>query len=56
MGEASEIRTIAGDTLVTWRSSKSSQRFNADLFKSAMPDVYKEFVVETPGSRRFLIK
>ena len=56
MGEASEIRTLAGDTLVTWRSSKSSQRFNADLFKSAMPDVYKEFVVETPGSRRFLIK
>lgn len=56
MGEASEIRTIAGDTLVTWRNSKSSQRFNADLFKSAMPDVYKEFVVETPGSRRFLIK
>ena len=56
MGEASEIRTIAGDTLVTWRSSKSSQRFNADLFKSAMPDVYKEFVIETPGSRRFLIK
>lgn len=56
MGEASEIRNMAGDTLVTWKNSKSSQRFNADLFKSAMPDVYKEFVIEMPGSRRFLIK
>jgi hypothetical protein len=31
-------------------------RFSTDLFKSAMPDIYEKFVVESSGSRRFLIK
>ena len=56
MGEASEIRTIAGDTLVTWRSSKPVRRFSPELFKSSMPDVYDQFMVEMLGSRRFLVK
>ena len=56
MGEASEIRTLAGDTLVTWRSSKPVRRFSPELFKSSMPDVYDQFMVEMLGSRRFLVK
>jgi predicted phage-related endonuclease len=56
MGESQEIRTVDGQTLVTWKSSKSSKRFSADLFKSAMPDIYEQFVVEQPGARRFLVK
>jgi predicted phage-related endonuclease len=56
MGDKSEIVSISGDTLVTWRSSKSSKRFSSDLFKQAMPDIYEQFVIEQPGSRRFLVK
>ena len=56
MGDKSEIVSISGDTLVTWRSSKSSKRFSSDLFKQAMPDIYEQFVIEQAGSRRFLVK
>lgn len=56
MSDNSEIRSIDGSTLVSWKSSKSTKRFDATLFKSAMPDMYEKFVVESLGSRRFLIK
>ena len=56
MGENSEIRDMSGHTLVTWRNSKPTKRFSSDLFKSAMPDVYDQFIIDMPGSRRFLIK
>jgi predicted phage-related endonuclease len=56
MREASEIRSVSGDVLVTWRSSKPTKRFSSTLFQSAMPDIYDQFVVEQVGSRRFLIK
>lgn len=56
MAENSEIRSIDGSSLVTWKSSKSSAKFSATSFEKAMPDLYNKFVVETPGSRRFLIK
>jgi predicted phage-related endonuclease len=56
MGDKGEIVSISGDTLVTWRSSKTSKRFSSDLFKQAMPDIYEQFVIEQPGSRRFLVK
>lgn len=56
MGSNSELRSVDGSTLITWKSSKASERFSADLFKQSMPDIYKQFVISTPGSRRFLIK
>jgi hypothetical protein len=56
MADNAEIRAVDGSALVTWKSSKATKRFNADLFKSAMPDIYSQFVVEQAGSRRFLIK
>ena len=56
LGESSEIRSYDGSTLVTWKAAKSSKRFSADLFKQAMPDIYEKFVIEQPGSRRFLVK
>jgi len=56
MGENQEIRAVDGTSLVTWKSSKSSSRFSSDLFKKAMPDIYEKFVIEQPGSRRFLVK
>ena len=56
MGSAEEIRAVDGTSLVTWKSAKSSKRFSADLFKQGMPDIYEKFVIEQPGSRRFLVK
>jgi predicted phage-related endonuclease len=56
MQDAAEIRSVDGSTLVSWKSAKSSMRFSAESFKTAMPDVYSKFIVEMPGSRRFLVK
>jgi hypothetical protein len=56
MGEASVLSSMGGEILATWKTAKSSKRFNADMFRQAMPDIYDTFVMEAPGSRRFLIK
>lgn len=56
MRNKSEIITPYNEVLVTWKQAKASKSFDKDLFKQAMPDVYEQFVVEKPGSRRFLVK
>jgi len=56
LGDKSAVVGVDGSTLVTWRSTKPSMRFASDLFKQAMPDIYEKFVMEMPGSRRFLVK
>jgi len=56
MGECDTLGTFDGKVLATWKSSKPTTKFNTELFKTAMPEVYKQFQVEVPGSRRFLIK
>jgi predicted phage-related endonuclease len=56
MGDNAEMQTLDGRTIATWKSAKASKRFSADLFRSAYPDIYEQFVVEQPGSRRFLLK
>ena len=56
MAEKQEIRGVDGSSLVTWKSAKGSKRFSADLFKQAFPDIYEKFIIEQPGSRRFLVK
>jgi len=56
MGGKSELLDIQGNTLITWRNSKPAKKFDTTLFKQAMPDIYEKFVIEQPGSRRFLVK
>ena len=56
MGEADTLGTFDGKVLATWKNSKPTTKFNTELFKAAMPEVYKQFQVEVPGSRRFLVK
>ena len=56
MADKSEIRSVDGSTLVSWKSAKPSMRFSADLFKTAYKDLYDKFVIQQPGSRRFLVK
>jgi len=56
MGEKSALMSLDGKTLATWKNAKSSQKFDAKSFQSAMPDIYQQFVGEVLGSRRFLVK
>ena len=56
IGDNSELVTVDGRVIATWRNAKPSSRFDAKLFQKAMPDIYDQFVVQTAGSRRFLTK
>ena len=56
MADKGTLATIDGKVLATWKSAKSSIKFDAKLFEQAMPDIYKQFMREVPGSRRFLLK
>ena len=56
MAEKDTLTDLSGRTLATWRSAKPSSKFDSKLFQQAMPDIYERFVVQTPGSRRFLLK
>ena len=56
MAGKTELITPYNETLVTWKASKATKSFDKDLFKQAMPEIYKQFEVEKPGARRFLVK
>jgi hypothetical protein len=56
MGNNSELVTLDGRVLATWKSAKPSMSFDKKLFEQSMPDVYKSYVREVAGSRRFLVK
>jgi len=56
MQDAATLSTIDGKVLATWKTAKTSEKFDAKLFQSSMPDIYQKFMVNVPGSRRFLIK
>jgi putative phage-type endonuclease len=45
-----------GMPLVTWKQSKSSMKFDEKAFAMVHPDLHKQFLVEKPGARRFLVK
>jgi predicted phage-related endonuclease len=56
MKEAGSLITFDGKVLATWNSSKPSKRFDPKLLQAEMPEVYERYVIEQPGSRRFLVK
>ena len=56
MGECNQLATFDGSVLATWKNAKYSERFDSKLFQQAMPETYEKFVVNIPGSRRFLVK
>lgn len=56
LGEAGELRSFTGETLVTWKQAKGSKKFDAKAMKEALPDTYERFMKEVAGSRRFLVK
>jgi predicted phage-related endonuclease len=56
MRDSEALITFDGRVLATWKSAKSSKRFDPKLLQAEMPEVYARYIVEQPGSRRFLIK
>ena len=56
LADSDTLVTVDGRVLATWKSAKPSMKFDSKLFASAMPDVYRQFMREMPGSRRFLLK
>ena len=56
MESNANLVTVDGRVLATWKSAKTSEAFDKDLFRSAMPDLFDKFVVNKAGSRRFLLK
>jgi predicted phage-related endonuclease len=56
MGSRDVLATMDGNVLATWKSAKSSMKFDPKAFEKAYPKMYEQFVREVPGSRRFLIK
>ena len=56
LADSDTLVTVDGRVLATWKSAKPSMKFDSKLFASAMPDVYRQFTVSSPGSRRFLLK
>ena len=56
MKNRSALVDIAGNVLATWKNDKASMKFDAKLFQQSMPDIYKQFMREVPGPRKFLIK
>ena len=56
MNSRDVLATMDGNVLATWKSAKSSQKFDVKAFQNAYPKMYEQFVREAPGSRRFLIK
>lgn len=42
--------------VATWKSAKDSTKFDEKAFMADHPDLYQQYCVTQPGSRRFLIK
>ena len=56
LADSDTLVTVDGRVLATWKSAKASMKFDSKLFATAMPDIYRQFTVSSPGSRRFLLK
>ncbi|MGH8220326.1 MAG: YqaJ viral recombinase family protein [Steroidobacteraceae bacterium] len=57
LADCSELVAVEGAGLIcTWRQAKASQVFNEDKFALEHPDLYRTYLTERPGSRRFLNK
>jgi predicted phage-related endonuclease len=55
MLEASELR-YGGQAITTWKKSKDGEWFDKDRFANEYPDLYRQFLKERIGSRKFLTK
>lgn len=56
MAEADTLLSPDGDTLLTWKKTKDTERFDAKGFCKDHPELYKQYLKTSEGSRRFLLK
>jgi len=56
MGVNDTLLDLPGKTLATWKLSKPKKKFDEKSFRGAQPELYQQFLKDSPGSRRFLLK
>jgi len=56
MGQAAELRGTYGRTLITWKSAKPTRTLDRTRLEAEHADLAEQYMVERPGSRRFLLK
>ncbi len=56
IGSAGELVTFDGRILATWRTAKGTRKLDTRTLEAEMPEVYKKYSFDQPGSRRFLVK
>lgn len=56
MQDAAQLVDADGTLRATWKTAKSSDVFDAKRFAIDHPALYAEYLIERPGSRRFLLK
>lgn len=49
-------KSLNNEVLATFKYAKDGEKFDSKAFAKDHPDLYKEFLVKVPGSRRLLIK
>jgi len=54
--EADTLVDAEGNVLLTYKRSKDGEKFDAKAFEAAQPELYKQFCIPKPGSRRLLLK
>lgn len=56
MGEAAELVSESGELLATWKNCRPAAKFDAEKFREAHPDLYKQFLTTPQSQRRLLSK
>ena len=55
MGEYETIE-FQGIPIATWKKTKDSLKFDNNSFKNDHPELYKEYLINRDGHRRFNLK
>lgn len=56
LADADTLLSPSGETLVTWKQAKGIAHFDTKTFQVEQPELYKQYLKTSEGSRRFLIK
>ena len=56
MGESDTMIDAYGNVLATWKTAKSTLKFDEKKFKAENPEIWSSYAKEVQGSRRFLLK
>ena len=54
--EDAEAISYGGNTIATWKAPKPTRKFDSKAFMRDHADISEPYIIETQGSRRFLLK